>query len=102
MNVVSLLIFRVCMIIIRIMQVSLLPPEEIEAVRSEHLHVLLANRSAAYQQLKQFDKAAADAEACTKVKKCERRRVSASTKKSAIELGVERKELTTRTDFLDS
>jgi hypothetical protein len=49
--------------------VSLLPAEEIEAVRSEHMHVLLANRSAAYQQLKQFDKAAADAEACTKVKK---------------------------------
>jgi hypothetical protein len=48
-------------------QVSLLPPEEAEAARGEHLHILLANRSAAYQQLQQFDKAAADAEGCTQV-----------------------------------
>jgi len=69
-------------------------------VRSEHLHVLLANRSAAYQQLKQFDKAAADAEACTKVKKLERSRFSARTKSSLDEIGFGRKELATEREFL--
>jgi hypothetical protein len=51
------------------LQIPLLPSELAELVRRKHLHVLLDDRSAAYQQLKQFDKAAADADACTRVKR---------------------------------
>jgi hypothetical protein len=51
----------------QLLQISLLPSKEAEVVRRKHLHLLLANRSAAHKQLKRFDKAAADAEACTRV-----------------------------------